>query len=331
VAIWHAFCGFLLTQLAGDGFSVEDEHLSPYKWRQRKRHGRKEKTKSYALQGRVFMLRDTAEVMKKPYRRAFIACRLCVVLSVFTLFSMLLSPAQAAESSMAVERGSFIYTQVAAAGQKAEKITYQVDPAEYKGVDAWRIAWDCERMSAVHYIRRGDGAPLYTRRINHVLQQTVEVSYSMDASTPHIYHRESRDETFIRRIHQNDLKDLGTLPQILSGLHAVGESGEFRFSAIDYQDGQVYELLAKRVGYTTVKSGGESVRCAVFEVNLDSWKAAFNPTVRLQIPLRAGRSNFASYSGPDPADSGKIVKLRLLSRSADVAALDRPSPTVVMP
>ncbi|MDQ6972171.1 MAG: hypothetical protein Q9M30_05940, partial [Mariprofundaceae bacterium] len=167
--------------------------------------------------------------------------------------------------------------------------------------------------------------------VNHVLQQTVEVSYSLDPSKPHIYHRESRDETFIRRVHQNDLKDLGTLPQILSGLHAVGESGEFHFSGIDYQDGQVYELLAKRVGYTTVKSGGESVRCAIFEVNLDSWKAAFNPTVRLQIPVRAGRSNFAGYSGPDPADSGKIVKLRLLSRSADVAALGRPSLTVGTP
>jgi len=228
--------------------------------------------------------------------------------------------AMAVEAQISVVRGNFIYAEDHQDGSAA-KISYQVEPAVYQGIDAWRIAWNCDRMDAVHYIRRSDGAPLYAKRINHVLQRTVEVTYSLDPSKPHIYRRESRDETVIRRIRQADLMDLGALPQMLSGLQASAAGDELRFSSIDYDTGHVYELLAKRVGYRTVKMMGESRRCAIYEVNLDSWKAAFNPVVRIQVPTMPGLSNFAVYAGPDPAGSGEKLTFRMLSRDSDVAAI----------
>ena len=220
----------------------------------------------------------------------------------------------------AVVSGNFIYARAGAGGQESS-ISYQVEAANYHGIEAWRIAWSDARMDAVHYIRRGDGAPLYTRRVNHVRQETVQISYSLDPAKPHIYRRETPNETLVRRIHQPGLIDMGTLPQVLSGLQATRESGKLRFFAIDYSDGQVYALVARRVGYAKLANAGAGVRCAIYEANLDSWKAAFNPAVHLDVPTRAGLANFAAYSGPDPAGSGEITTLRMLSRSSDVAAL----------
>ncbi len=228
--------------------------------------------------------------------------------------------AMAVAAQISVVRGNFIYTEDHQSGSAA-KISYQVEPAVYQGIDAWRIAWNCERMDAVHYIRRSDGVPLYAKRTNHVLQRSVEVKYSLDPSKPHIYRRESRDETVIRRIRQADLIDLGALPQLLSALQASAAGDELHFSSIDYNEGEVYALLAKRVGYRTVKIMGESIRCAIFDVNLDSWKAAFNPTVQVLVPTVPGLSNFAAYAGPDPAGSGEKLTFRMLSRDSDVAVL----------
>jgi len=221
---------------------------------------------------------------------------------------------------LAVVSGSFIYARAETDGDAA-KIAYQVEATSYKGVDAWRIVWDDARMHAVHIIRRGDGAPLYTRRVDHLQQQTVEIIYSLDPATPHIYRRERKDETLVRRIRQAGLIDMGSLPQVLAGVQAAQGSGELHFSAIDYSDGQVYDLLARRTGYSTQFNAGERVRCAIYETNLDSWKAAFNPAVRLQVPANGGVMNFASYSGPDPAGSGEATTMTMLGRSGDVAVL----------
>ncbi|MDQ6988166.1 MAG: hypothetical protein Q9M25_10220 [Mariprofundaceae bacterium] len=236
----------------------------------------------------------------------------------------------AGETQISVVRGNFIYAEDHQDGSAA-KIAYQVEPAVYQGIDAWRISWNCDRMDAVHYIRRSDGTPLYAKRINHILQRTVEVLYSLDSAKPHIYRRESRDETVIRRIRQDELMDLGALPQVLSGLQASTHGDELHFSSIDYNQGEVYALLAKRVGYRTVKMLGESIRCAIYDVNLDSWKAAFNPAVRVLVPVTPGLSNFAAYAGPDPAGSGEKLTFRMLSRDSDVAVLQAEENELTIP
>jgi len=238
------------------------------------------------------------------------------------LLSSVFVQAFAAEG-IAVVRGNFIYSEKhQVPGLSDKNISYQVEAAVYNGVDAWRIAWNCDRIDAVHFIRRSDGAPLYVKRINHGLQRTVEVKYSLDSSKPSIYTRTTGDETVIRRIHQTGLMDLGTLPQILSGLAVSDDSDALRFSAINYDDGHVYSLLAKRIGYERVNMMmGEKVKCAIYEVNLDSWKAAFNPAVQVKVPTKSGLANFAMYSGPDPAGSGKKLTLRIVSRDSDVAVL----------
>lgn len=230
------------------------------------------------------------------------------------------APALAAVMPLAVVSGSFIYTRAESDGDTA-KIAYQVEATNYHGIDAWRITWSDARMDAVHYIRRNEGAPLYTRRIDHVRQQTVEISYSPDPEKPHIYRRERRDETLVRRIRHSGLIDMGSLPQVLAGVQAAQGPGELHFSAIDYSDGQVYALLASRIGYSTQIKDGEGVRYAIYETNLDSWKAAFNPAVRLLVPASGGQTNFATYSGPDPAGSGEPTTLHMQSHNADVATL----------
>jgi len=237
------------------------------------------------------------------------------------LLAWMPAQASAAEKVSAV-RGNFIYSDSHhVVGVADQNISYQVEASVYHGVDAWRIAWNCDRIDAVHFIRRSDGAPLYIKRINHGLQRTVEVKYSLDPKKPSIYTRVSGDETVIRRIRQTGLIDLGTLPQMLSGLALLEKNDEMRFSGIDYDSGHVYPLLAKRIGYETVKMMGEPVKCAVYEVNLDSWKAAFNPSVKVKVPTRPGLTNFAMYSGPDPAGSGKKLTLRMIRRDSDVAVL----------
>ncbi len=242
--------------------------------------------------------------------------------------SLLLSwiPAQAlAAEKISAVRGNFIYSEGHHVVGVADKdISYQVEATVYNGVDAWRIAWNCDRINAVHFIRRSDGAPLYVKRINYGLHRTVEIKYSLDPNKPHIYSRVTEDETVIRRIHQTGLMDLGALPQMLSGLALSKENDEMHFSGIDYDSGHVYPLQAKRIGFTTVKMMGEPVQCAIYEVNLDSWKAAFNPSVKIKIPTKPGLTNFAMYSGPDPAGSGEKLTLRMLSRDSDVAVLQTP-------
>lgn len=231
---------------------------------------------------------------------------------------------------LTVVSGSFVY-ELAVAGEKSSAISYRVEATEYNGVRAWRIAWSDARMEAEHLIRQKDGAPLYTLRVNYRQHERVEVKYSLDPSRPHIYRRERRDETLVRHIHETGLVDLGTLPQVILGLQAGGSQGELHFKAIDYSDGSVYALFARRVGYTTLNTQGRHMPCALYEANLDSWKAAFNPAMRLQVPTQAGLTNFAAYAGPDPAGGRKAATLRMVSASREVAILSLPERSLLAP
>ena len=247
---------------------------------------------------------------------------LAALLRVCTACAMLIGVSgMASAAPVSAVSGNFIY----AGGNgrdAAEQIAYHVEPVVYHGVEAWRIAWSCKRIDAVHYIRRSDGAPMYVKRTNYGLRRTVEIRYSMQPGKPHIYRRESADETVIRRLRETQLTDMGALPQLLAGLQASNAGDEFHFSGINYNDGHVYPLLARRVGYASVNSMGVPVRCAIYEVNLDSWKAAFSPTVRLLVPTMPGLANFAAYDGPDPAGGGKRLSLRIIARDGDMAALE---------
>jgi len=228
-------------------------------------------------------------------------------------------------SKIAAVSGNFIYSewhQGAAATNSPNALSYQVNAVSYHGIPAWRIILDCPQIRAEHYIRSSDGAPLYARRVNHALHRTVEITYSLDPKKPHIYRRSSKNEYFERKIYQVNLRDLGALPQVLLGFQASGKTDEMSFKAINYDDGKVYELVAKRVGYHRVQAAGQFVRCAIYMVNLESWKAAFNKPMRMLIPTRLGQSNFAVYMGPNPAGTGKLLTLRLVDKSLTVASLE---------
>jgi len=260
----------------------------------------------------------------RPLKGVFYAA----VMFVVSLLFLHESPSFAAGMPLSVVSGSFVY-EVAVAGEQSSAISYRVEATEYHGVRAWRIAWSDARMEAEHLISQKDGAPLYTQRINYRKHERVEVQYSLDPSRPHIYRRERRDETLVRRIHEPGLVDLGSLPQVLLGLQAGGNQGELHFKAIDYSDGSVYALLAKRVGYTTLNTQGRQMPCALYEANLDSWKAAFNPAIKLQVPTQTRLTNFATYAGPDPAGGGKTATLRMISSSSEVAVLSLPERTML--
>jgi len=256
-----------------------------------------------------------------------LAGTICLLLLSFTFILLASQAAIAADdvSEIAAVSGNFIYSewhQGATVASKPNALSYQVNAVSYHGIPAWRITLDCPQIRAEHYIRSSDGAPLYAKRVNQVLHRTVEITYSLDAKKPHIYRRRSKNEYFERKIYQTNLRDLGALPQVLLGFQASGKADEMSFKAINYNDGKVYELVAKRVGYHRVQAAGQFVRCAIYMVNLDSWKAAFNKPMRVLIPTRLGQSNFAVYMGPNPAGTGKLLTLRLVDKSLAVASLE---------
>ncbi len=222
--------------------------------------------------------------------------------------------------------GYFIYAEGhdgASYGGPPASLTYQVHAVSYHGIPAWHISWGSLEMQADHYIRRSDGAPLYVKRVNHALKRTVEIRYSLNADIPHVYRMRSRDEYIERKIRHPGLQDIGALPQMLLGLQTLKAAKEIHFSSINYNDGRVYDLLARRVGYSSVRATGKGIHCAIYEVNLDSWKKAFNTPMRLLIPTEAGYTNFTVYIGPNPDSTGKLLTLRLVGRNMDVASLDR--------
>lgn len=215
--------------------------------------------------------------------------------------------------------GSFVYVQES----NGALIRYHVDPVDYQGTPAWRIAWDCEQIKAEHFIRRSDGAPLYVKRINHSLKRTVEISYSLDAKQPTIYRKKSQDEFLERKLWDKGLRDLGAMPQLLQGYVKRDGDEEVSFSAINYDDGKVYPLVAERSGYRNVTIEGERVRCAIYDVKLDSWLASFVGKTRLLIPQQTHNSNFVAYTGPGLDSGSEQWSIRLVGRDKAVAMLNR--------
>ncbi|MFQ5519098.1 MAG: hypothetical protein ACE5E3_03755 [Mariprofundus sp.] len=233
---------------------------------------------------------------------------LMVALLVLPLFSM---PAQAS-----VVSGEFIYVQEG----DGSFVQYHVNAVDYKGIPAWRVAWDCEQIKAEHYLRQSDGSPLYVKRINHSQKRTVEITYSLNEKEPTVYRKRSENEYIERKIWDTGLRDLGALPQLLLGFAKPDSREDVSFSAINYEDGKVYPLIAEQSGYRTVSLEGERVRCAIYDVKLDSWMATFIGTTRLLIPLPDEQnSNFVSYNGPGLDGVADAWSLKLLGKGSSLA------------
>ena len=259
------------------------------------------------------------------YRRLHLKAHTVVFLlksMIFFAASVLLLPAITA--SAAVVSGSFVYAQES----DGSLIQYRVDAVDYQGTPAWRIAWDCDKINAEHYVRRSDGAPLYVKRINHSLKRTVEIVYSLDAKKPNVYRKRTEDEYIERKIWDKNLRDLGVIPQLLMGFGRTASDSDkpvadLTFSAINYDDGKVYALIAKQTGFRTVTVEGDRVRCAIYEVKLNSWLASFVSKTRLLISHQAANSNFVSYSGPSLDGSDQDWSLRLVGKDKAVAMLEQ--------
>ncbi|MBN4076677.1 hypothetical protein JYT48_00210 [Mariprofundus ferrooxydans] len=237
----------------------------------------------------------------------------------------------ASASSVAAVSGDFVYMQES----DGSLLQYHVSKVDYQGVEAWEIAWQCDQLTATHYLRISDGKPLYVKRINHALKRTVEITYSQDKNTPTIYRKRSADEFIERKIWNTDLQDLGALPQMLvrivQGNNQSNESKKIdqdniKFSAINYDDGKVYPLIAKKMGYRHVKTDNDSIRCAIYDVKLDSWMSSFVSKTRLLIPLQHGSSNFVTYNGPGLDSVGDAWSLRLVGKSSSLAMADSIAP-----
>lgn len=238
------------------------------------------------------------------------------LLILVTLFQM--APWMTSSASADVVNGDFVYVQEG----DGSLLQYQVHEVDYQGVPAWRISWDHEKLRAEHYVRRSDGMPMYVKRTNHALKHTVEISYSQNADVPSIYRMRSENEFIERKIWDTQLRDLGALPQLLLGLDKEASEEGIIFSAINYADGKVYQLKAEQVGYRRVQTAEGGVRCAIFDVKLDSWMSTFVGTTRLLIPLHAQGSNFVSYNGPGLDGVADTWNLKLVGKDTSLALLN---------
>jgi len=214
----------------------------------------------------------------------------------------------AGEPFVAAVSGNFFYVEGhgdATPGALHQTLNNRVRATTWHGTPAWRITWDCPRIRAEHYIRMRDGAPLYTKRINHSLHRSVEILYSLDAEHPSIYRRKSKNEFVERKIWRTGLRDLGALPQLLMSRQHSPDAEEITFSAINYDDGKVYDLIAKRRGFHNMDVLGRRIHCSSYSINLDSWKARFNKSMHMLVPTEPDNANFLTYYGPDPAGTGE--------------------------
>ncbi len=236
------------------------------------------------------------------------------------MLALALAACMAAPAEAEVIGGSFVYEQESS----GNLIQYRVDAVDYQGTPAWRIGWDCPQIQAEHYVRRSDGKPLYVKRVNHSRNRTVEITYSQDDSKPTIYRMHSKNEFLERKIWDKGLRDLGALPQLLKGFGQGASGQDVKFSAINYDDGKVYPLIAKQTGFRNVTVENRRVRCAIYHVKLDSWLSTFVGKTRLLIPLGAQRSNFVAYNGPALDGADDNWSLRLVGKNKTVAMLDQP-------
>lgn len=230
---------------------------------------------------------------------------------------LILIPLMAMSAHAGVVSGSFFYIQEG----DGSLIQYHVNAVDYKGIAAWRIVWDCDQMKAEHFIRRSDGAPLYVKRTIYSLNLSIEISYSTNGRQPSIYRRRSENEYIERKIWDAGLRDLGALPQLLLGKSRQELGQDIVFSAINYDDGKVYHLIAKRAGFRNVTIDGVRVRCLIYDVTVDSWLSVFVGKTRLLIPISGQNSNFVAYSGPGLDGVADFWSIRLIGRDKTLAML----------
>jgi len=256
----------------------------------------------------------------------FKCLQICLCLALFQFTPV---PSASAASDSAVVSGDFVYVQEG----DGSLLQYHVSKVDYQGAEAWKISWQCDQLTATHYLRTSDGKPLYVKRINHALKRTVEITYSQNADKPTIYRRSSDNELVERKIWATDLQDLGALPQMLVSL-VQSQSGsannieEIGFSAINYDDGKVYKLVAKQMGFRRVSTQEDvSIRCAIYDVTLDSWLSSFVTKTRLLIPLQKGSSNFVTYNGPGLDSVADAWSLRLVGTGRSLAMTQKQSTT----
>jgi len=203
-------------------------------------------------------------------------------------------------------------------GISAESMDYSISPCNYRGIASWRIHWRLPLLEADYYIRRSDNVPLYSKRMNRALGHDVEIEYSLSADQPHIYRRASESGVIERKIWNQNLFDLGALPMLLATA-ATGEqrnAKQIYFRSINYSNGKVYSIVARRTGFKLVSLQGKQVRCGVYSVNADSWLANFNHPATLFIPTTPGYGPFAAYDGPSPLGNGETVSIRELAVKA---------------
>ncbi|MDQ6996582.1 MAG: hypothetical protein Q9M82_03875 [Mariprofundus sp.] len=113
------------------------------------------------------------------------------------------------------------------------------------------------------------------------------------------------------------------MPQLLQGYVNTQSGDDITFSAINYDDGKVYKLIAKQSGFRNVMVEGERVRCAIYDVKLNSWLASFIGKTRLLITLKKQKSSFVSYTGPGLDGGSEQWSLRLIGSDKTVAMLGK--------
>lgn len=212
--------------------------------------------------------------------------------------------------------GKFLYAEV----KKHTRVDYKVQAVEYQGTSAWKVTWNYPDIDAEHYIRQSDSAPLYVKRVNRILHQTVEVFYSIEAEKPHLYTRRTANKFYEKKIWKIGLRDLGTLPQMLLDLKESKDAAGIVFPAIQYSDGEVYDLLAKKRGYRRNSIDGRAVASIVYHININSWLSILSPPVKIELPKHDKNINFFTYSGPDLANSGDISTFHLSHKATELAS-----------
>ncbi|OIO68405.1 MAG: hypothetical protein COW19_03675 [Zetaproteobacteria bacterium CG12_big_fil_rev_8_21_14_0_65_55_1124] len=223
-----------------------------------------------------------------------------------------------AEFTVAVVIGDFYYVQTGAPDTRERIVSYHVRRSHFHNMDAWKVSMESDGLNMDAYLRRGDGRPIYVERFNHRTHEHVEITYGEESAS---YIRTSRNGTSSKTIDEGNLTDLVVLPHLLLGDVLRNRMRSLKFNSIDYESGDVYEMLAAFKELRDVRlSDDSSVKCAVFDISVNSWFSMFAPSVRLLIPMGDGLANFITYEGPSFANKQDHVSLRLLGRDIRLAA-----------
>lgn len=212
-------------------------------------------------------------------------------------------------AKVAVVAGDFLYEQTGSTSDMG--VQYQVRAESYQGIPAWKVYLNSPDTVMELYIRRDDSKPLYLRQTSHALHQTVEIQYGTVPGEGILYRRSSLKGDYRRTIKAGGLIDLGMLPQLLLGESSQGLARDVHFRAIDYQSGDVYNMVAVHAGFARLPVRGQEVLCAIYDIKIDAWLSILCRRVRIAIPVEYHFANFVSYEGPTYSGGGEQVSLRL--------------------